>query len=107
MERIGDIGQGSSTNNEEGPYVSRDMHWGLKEATRQGMQRMETNIEERYEDLRNDTKRLDKRIDMLGNDIIERMNVMTSNLTGQMEALAREIRHANSSSSSRSRVHRP
>ena len=62
------------------------MHWGLKEATRQGMQRMETNIEEHYEDLRNDNKRLDKRIDMLGNDVIERMNVMSSNLMGQMEA---------------------
>ena len=92
MERIGDVGQGSSTNNEEGPFVSRDTHWALKEATRQSFTRMETNIEERYEDLRNDNKRLDKRINMLGNDVIERMNVMSSNLMGQMETLTREMR---------------
>ena len=102
MERIGDVGQGSSTNNEEGPYASREMHWGLKEATRQGLQRMETNIEERYEDLRNDTKRLDKRIDTLGNDVIERMNVMGANLSGQMEALVREMREARRQASSSS-----
>ena len=106
METIRDVGQGSSTNNEEGPFVSRDSHWALKEATRQGLQRMETNIEERYEDLRNDSKELDKRINMLNNDLTERMNVMRSNLTGQMEAIMREIRRSNSSRSSRSRVHR-
>ena len=68
---------------------------------------METNVEERYEDLRNDNKRLDKSIDALGNDLTVRMNIMSSNLTGQMESIIREIRRSNSSSSSRSRVHRP
>ena len=56
MARIGDIGQGTSTNNDEGPFVSRHNHWVLREETRENIARMETNVEEHYEEIRNDNK---------------------------------------------------
>ena len=45
---------------------------------------METNIEERYDELCNENKRIEKRIDEMDNNLNTRFNAMKAYLSGQI-----------------------